>query len=84
MSYIMALDAGTTSARCILFDHSGTICAMAQRELANFFPQEGWVEQDAEEIWQTQLQVCREAMAQLGVDGTEIAAIGIADRKSVV
>ena len=81
MSYIMALDAGTTSARCILFDHSGTICAMAQRELANFFPQEGWVEQDAEEIWQTQLQVCRETMEQLDIDGTEIAAIGIANQR---
>ena len=81
MSYIMALDAGTTSARCILFDHSGTICAMAQRELSNFFPQEGWVEQDAEEIWQTQLQVCREAMEQLDIDGTEIAAIGIANQR---
>ena len=81
MSYIMALDAGTTSARCILFDHSGAICAMAQRELANFFPQEGWVEQDAEEIWQTQLQVCREAMEQLDIDGTEIAAIGIANQR---
>ena len=77
----MALDAGTTSARCILFDHSGAICAMAQRELANFFPQEGWVEQDAEEIWQTQLQVCREAMEQLDIDGTEIAAIGIANQR---
>lgn len=81
MSYIMALDAGTTSARCILFDHKGAVCAMAQRELANFFPQEGWVEQDAEEIWQTQLGVCREAMQQLGIDGTDIAAIGIANQR---
>lgn len=81
MSYIMALDAGTTSARCILFDHEGTVCAMAQQELENFFPQEGWVEQDAMEIWQTQLQVCREAMEQLGIDGTQIAAIGIANQR---
>ncbi len=81
MSYIMALDAGTTSARCIIFDHSGSICAMAQRELKNSFPQEGWVEQDAEEIWETQLAVCREAMDKLGITGAQIAAIGIANQR---
>lgn len=81
MQYIMAIDAGTTSARCILFDHKGLPCATAQRELHNTYPKEGWVEQDAEEIWNVQLQVCREAMEQLGVSGENIAAIGIANQR---
>ncbi|MBP5464165.1 MAG: glycerol kinase, partial [Treponema sp.] len=60
--YIMALDEGTTSARCILFDHQGTIQAIAQKEFTQFFPKPGWVEHDASEIWQIQLLVAREAM----------------------
>ena len=81
MKYIMAMDAGTTSARCLLFDHSGTVCAMAQHELHNSFPQAGWVEQDAMEIWTVQLAVCREAMDQLGITAEDIAAIGIANQR---
>ena len=59
--YVMALDAGTTSNRCILFDENGDICSMAQREFTQFFPQPGWVEHEAEEIWNTMLLVAQQA-----------------------
>lgn len=81
MKYIMAMDAGTTSARCILFDHSGAIHTMAQREIAVAFPKEGWVEQDAREIWETQLAVCRDALERANLTGADIAAIGIANQR---
>lgn len=81
MKYIMAMDAGTTSARCILFDHSGRICAMAQKELAVVFPKEGWVEQDAWEIWNSQLAACQEALKKANLTGADIAAIGIANQR---
>ena len=64
--YIMALDSGTTSNRCILFDREGNMCSVAQKEFTQFFPQPGWVEHDANEIWQTQLSVAREAMRKIG------------------
>ncbi|MGN1013915.1 MAG: glycerol kinase GlpK [Butyricicoccus sp.] len=79
--YCMAMDAGTTSARCLLFDHDGTVCAVAQQELHNSFPHAGWVEQDAMEIWTVQLAVCREAMRKLGITADAIAAIGIANQR---
>lgn len=79
--YIMALDAGTTSNRCILFNEKGQICSMAQKEFTQYFPQPGWVEHDASEIWSTQLAVAREAMNQLGVSATDIAAIGITNQR---
>ena len=79
--YVMALDAGTTSNRCILFDEKGTICRVAQQEFRQIFPQPGWVEHDAKEIWQTQLQVAREALQAQGVDGEAIAAIGITNQR---
>ena len=66
--YIMALDAGTTSNRCILFDGKGTICSMAQKEFRQHFPEAGWVEHDAAEIWDTMLSVIREAMEKAGAD----------------
>ena len=75
--YIMALDSGTTSNRCILFDREGNIRSMAQKEFTQYFPQPGWVEHDANEIWQTQLSVAREAMRNIGATYDEIAAIGI-------
>ena len=65
--YIMALDAGTTSNRCILFDRAGNICAMAQKEFRQFFPNPGWVEHDANEIWSTQLGVAVEAMNRIKI-----------------
>ena len=82
--YIMAIDAGTTSNRCILFDHDGRICSMAQREFTQYFPKPGWVEHDAEEIWQTQLAACREAMEKIDASAEDIAAIGITNQRETV
>ena len=79
--YIMALDSGTTSNRCILFNEKGEICSMAQKEFTQHFPQPGWVEHDASEIWSTQLAVAREAMNQLQVSAADIAAIGITNQR---
>ncbi len=79
--YIMALDAGTTSNRCILFDHSGKICGMAQKEFTQHFPQPGWVEHDPEEVFSTQLEVARLALQNAGAAPTDIAAIGITNQR---
>ena len=79
--YIMALDSGTTSNRCILFDREGRMCAAAQKEFTQYFPQPGWVEHDANEIWQSQLSVAREAMRKLGATYDQIAAIGITNQR---
>ena len=81
MQYIMSLDQGTTSSRCILFDKSGNICASVQKEFRQIFPQPGWVEHDAEEIWATTLEVSRAAMDKLGVTAESIAAIGITNQR---
>ncbi len=81
MKYIMALDAGTTSNRCILFDHEGKICSMAQKEFTQYFPKPGWVEQDADEIWSTLLGVAVEAMSKIGAGAENIAAIGITNQR---
>lgn len=79
--YIMAIDAGTTSARCILFNQKGQVCSSAQKELHLYYPHEGWVEQDAAEIWDVQVQVCREAIRKLNIVPQQIAAIGIANQR---
>ena len=79
--YVMALDEGTTSARCILFNEKGEMCSVAQKEFTQFFPQSGWVEHDANESWQTQLSVAREAMKKLGVTASDIEAIGITNQR---
>ena len=79
--YIMALDAGTTSNRCILFDEKGEICSIAQKEFTQYFPKPGWVEHDANEIWSSQLGVAVEAMAKLGIGADDIAAIGIPNQR---
>lgn len=79
--YIMALDAGTTSNRCILFNKEGEICSMAQREFTQFFPKPGWVEHDADEIWASQLGVAVEAMNKIGASAKDIAAIGITNQR---
>lgn len=81
MGYIMALDAGTTSNRCILFNEKGEIVSVAQKEFTQIFPHPGWVEQDASEIWSTQLGVAVEAMSKIGVSANEIHAIGIANQR---
>ncbi len=79
--YIMALDAGTTSNRCILFDKEGNIVSMAQKEFRQFFPNPGWVEHDANEIWSTQLGVAVEAMSMVNAKACDIAAIGITNQR---
>ena len=81
MKYIMALDQGTTSSRCILFDHSGNICAVVNKEFKQYYPQPGWVEHDAMEIWNTTLEVARAAMAKLNVTAEDVAAIGITNQR---
>ncbi len=77
----MALDSGTTSNRCILFDKKGEICSVAQKEFTQYFPFPGWVEHDAAEIWQSQLSVAREAMRKAGASFDEIASIGITNQR---
>lgn len=79
--YIMALDAGTTSNRCILFNEQGEVCSVAQKEFTQYYPNAGWVEHDAEEIWSTQLEVASKAMANIGADAADIAAIGITNQR---
>ena len=79
--YIMALDAGTTSNRCVLFDRQGRICSWAQKEFTQIFPRPGWVEHDAREIWATQLGVAAEAMGKIGASAGDIAALGITNQR---
>lgn len=79
--YVMALDQGTTSSRCILFDRKGRICSIAQKEFSQHYPRPGWVEHNPLEIWSSQLSVAVEAMGQIGADIEEIAAIGITNQR---
>ena len=79
--YVMALDAGTTSNRCILFNEKGEMCSVAQKEFTQYFPKPGWVEHDANEIWSTQLGVAVEAMQKIGAVADDIAAIGITNQR---
>ena len=81
MSFVLALDQGTTSSRAIVFDHAGSIRSVAQREFTQFYPQPGWVEHDATEIWATQSGVVAEALAKAGIDATHVAAIGITNQR---
>jgi len=79
--YIMALDSGTTSNRCILFDKEGKVCSVAQKEFTQYFPQPGWVEHDADEIFSSQLEVARQALQNIGASAADIAAIGITNQR---
>lgn len=79
--YIIALDQGTTSSRCILFDREGTVCSVAQKEFRQIYPKPGWVEHDPVDIWSSQFSVMTEAMSKLGVSGEEIAGIGITNQR---
>ena len=79
--YVMALDAGTTSNRCILFNEKGEMCSVAQKEFTQYYPQPGWVEHNADEIWNTQLGVAVEAMNKIGATADDIAAIGITNQR---
>ena len=79
--YIMALDSGTTSNRCILFNEAGEVCSVAQKEFTQIFPQPGWVEHDADEIFATQLEVAKQALSNIGATAADIAAIGITNQR---
>ena len=79
--YVMALDAGTTSNRCILFNEKGEMCSVAQKEFTQFFPKPGWVEHDADEIWATQYEVAKQAMENVGATAADIAVIGITNQR---
>jgi len=79
--YVMALDQGTTSSRCILFDKKGTMCSVAQREFPQIYPQPGWVEHDPMEIWSSQLSVAVEALGKIGASVEEVASIGITNQR---
>ena len=79
--YIMALDAGTTSNRCILFNEKGERLSVAQREFTQYFPKPGWVEHDANEIFHSMVEVMREALAQANMTASEISAIGITNQR---
>ena len=81
MKFILALDQGTTSSRSIVFDHDGRVCAMAQQEFKQYYPQPGWVEHDPEEIWATQLATAKAALQKARLNGRDIAAIGITNQR---
>jgi len=81
MKHILALDQGTTSSRAIVFDHGGNVVASSQKEFRQVFPQPGWVEHDAAEIWATQLHTAKDAIAKAGLTATDIAAIGITNQR---
>src|SRR5690606_3583177 len=79
--YLLAIDQGTTSSRAIIFDQRGSIVTSAQREFTQYFPADGWVEHDPEEIWSTTLQVCQEVLRNGQLQATDIAAIGITNQR---
>ena len=81
MDFILSLDQGTTSSRAILFDRDGHAVATAQREFRQSFPQPGWVEHDATEIWQTQLGVMQDVLARQGIGASQVAAIGVTNQR---
>jgi glycerol kinase len=81
MSFVLALDQGTTSSRALLFDHAGSVCAVAQREFGQHFPRPGWVEHDAGEIWATQAGVMHEVLAEAGIGAGDVAALGITNQR---
>ena len=81
MQYILAIDQGTSSSRCILYDRKACPIAIAQQEFKQLFPQPGWVEHDAEEIWQTQAGVFKQVLAQLQLRSVDIAGIGITNQR---
>ena len=82
--YIMALDQGTTSSRCILFEKDGTIASVVQREFPQIFPREGWVEHDPMSIWSTQVSVATEALHKIGGTWDEVCGIGITNQRETV
>src|SRR5687767_9111994 len=81
MTYLLALDQGTSSSRSIVFDREGRIVAMAQREFRQIYPQPGWVEHDPKEIWTSQLATAQEALAKAGIQAQQLASIGITNQR---
>ena len=81
MKYILALDQGTTSSRAIVFDHAGSIVAVAQKEFPQIFPKPGWVEHDPRDIWSTQAGVAAEVLTKANVRAADVAAIGITNQR---
>jgi glycerol kinase len=81
MKAILALDQGTTSSRALVFDDSGSVLGVAQQELTQIYPQSGWVEQDPEEIWSSQLATARAALQRAGLSAADIAAVGITNQR---
>ena len=79
--YILALDQGTSSSRAIVFDHEGNVCSVAQKEFTQYFPKPGWVEHDPKEIWSSEAAVIAEAITAIGINGKDIAAIGITNQR---
>ena len=79
--YIMALDQGTTSSRCIIYDHSGNVCSVAQKEFEQIYPKAGWIEHNPMEIWSSQLGVAMEALVIAGLTYRDISGIGITNQR---
>ena len=84
MKYILALDQGTTSSRALLFDENFNLVDMAQQEFTQIFPQPAWVEHDPNEIWESQLNVCKEVIEKSGIQASEIAGIGITNQRETI
>lgn len=81
MAYLLALDQGTSSSRSIVFSESGEIVASVQQEFKQHFPQPGWVEHDAMDLWHSQLQTCRAVMDKAGINADQLAAMGITNQR---
>ena len=81
MTYLLAIDQGTTSSRSILFSSEGKQIGIAQKEFTQYFPADGWVEHDPEEIWRSTLEVCRTVLEETNVDATEVVGIGITNQR---
>lgn len=81
MTYLLALDQGTSSSRSIVFDVQGHVVAMAQKELTQHYPQPGWVEHDAQEIWRSQLATAQEALQRAGITAAQVRAVGITNQR---
>ena len=84
MTYLLALDQGTSSSRSIVFDTQGQVVAQAQLELTQIYPQPGWVEHDPQEIWRTQLATAREALAKAGIQANQVQALGITNQRETI
>ncbi|MDP3833041.1 MAG: FGGY family carbohydrate kinase, partial [Hydrogenophaga sp.] len=81
MTYLLALDQGTSSSRSIVFDRAGRVVTMAQREFRQIYPQPGWVEHDPRDLWQTQIETAREALKQANLRADQIQAVGITNQR---